>query len=66
MLLLSFNVSAKETSMNYGTEILAIISLVNLLFSSLKHFNKLFEVKVNANFFFSKIRCLKTMRKTGL
>jgi hypothetical protein len=51
MLLLSFNVSAKETSMNYGTEILAIISLGNLLFSSLKHFNKLFEVKVNANFF---------------
>jgi hypothetical protein len=66
VLLLSFNVSAKETSMNYGTETLAIISLGNLLFSSLEHFNKLFEEKVNANFFFSKIRCSKTTRKTWL
>jgi hypothetical protein len=33
MLLRSFNVSAKKTSMNYGTETLAIISLGNLLFS---------------------------------
>ena len=52
MLLLIFNVSAKETSMSYGTETSAIISLGNLLFFSLKHFNELFEKKVNANFFF--------------
>jgi len=36
VLLQSFNVSAKETSMNYDTETLSIISLGNLLFSSLK------------------------------
>ena len=59
VLLQSFNVSAKETSVNYGTETLAVIFLGNLSFNSLKLFNKLFEEKVNAIFFFFENRVFK-------
>jgi hypothetical protein len=36
LLLLGINVSAKETSMNYGTETLSIISLGKIIFLFLK------------------------------